>query len=65
MTQLLQGQLGAQDRPHPAHLLMMDYLSSALAGWELGKGASQMSLVSLAICGVEAQAQDISVTATL
>lgn len=65
MTQLLQGQLGAQGRPHPAHLLMMEYLSSALTGWELGKDVSRRSLASLVISGVEAWVQDILVTVTL
>lgn len=34
MTQLLQGQPGAQGHPHPVYLLVMEYLSSALASWE-------------------------------
>jgi hypothetical protein len=44
---------------------MMEYLSSTLTGWELGKDVSPRSLASLAICGIEAQVQDISVTVTL
>lgn len=56
MTQLLQGQPGAQGRPHPVYLLVMEYLSSALAGWEPA---------SLAVSGAEARVQDISVTVTL
>lgn len=43
----------------------MEHLSPALAGLELGKDVSQKSLESLAVSGMEARVQEISVTVTL